>query len=53
MLIIKNPNIPVFGSISEKKADAIEYAKMYDYLPHKVEKIEQKRRKNRSEICDC
>jgi hypothetical protein len=36
--------IPVFGSFSEKKSEAIEYAKMYNGLPHKVEEIERKRR---------
>lgn len=41
------PNIPVFGSISEKKSEAMEYAKMYDYLPNKVEQIEQKRKEER------
>lgn len=38
------PNIPVFGSLSEKKSEAMEYAKMYDCLPNKVEQIEQKRK---------
>ncbi len=36
--------IPVFGSLSEKKSEAMEYAKMYNNLPNKVEEIEQKRR---------
>lgn len=40
----KYPNIPVSGSFSEKKSDAMEYAKMYDNLPHKVEQIEQRRK---------
>ena len=40
----KFPNMPVTGSFSEKKSEAMEYAKMYDYLPHKVEQIEQKRK---------
>lgn len=35
--------IPVAGSFSEKKSDAMEYAKMYNGLPHKVEQIERKR----------
>lgn len=35
--------IPVSGSFSEKKSEAMEYAKMYNGLPHKVEEIEQKR----------
>ena len=34
--------IPIAGSFSEKKSDAIEYAKMYNLLPNKVEEIEQK-----------
>lgn len=36
--------IPVCGSFSEKKSEAMEYAKMYDGFPHKVEEIEQKRK---------
>ena len=36
--------IPVSGSFSEKKSEAVEYAKMYDGLPHKVEEIEQRRK---------
>ncbi len=36
--------IPVFGSFSEKKSEALEYAKMYDNLPHKVEEIEKRRK---------
>ena len=36
--------IHVNGSFSEKKSEAIEYAKMYDGLPHKVEEIEQRRK---------
>lgn len=35
--------IPVAESFSEKKSDAMEYAKMYNGLPHKVEQIERKR----------
>lgn len=37
--------IPVFGSFSEKKSEAMEYAKMKDWLPNKVEEIEQRRHK--------
>lgn len=37
------PDIPVGGSFSAKKSDAMEYAKMYDYLPHKVEQVEARR----------
>ena len=38
------PYIPVSGSFSERKSDAVEYAKMYNGLSHKVEEIEQKRK---------
>ena len=34
-------NIPVSGSFLEKKIDAMEYAKMMNYLPNKVEEIER------------
>lgn len=37
--------IPVSGSFSEKKSEAMEYAKMYNFLPNKVEQIEQRRKK--------
>lgn len=37
--------IPIACSFCEKKSDAMEYAKMYMCLPHKVEQIEQKRHK--------
>lgn len=37
-------HVPVFGSFSEKRRDAAEYAKMYNGLPHKVDEIERKRR---------
>lgn len=36
--------VPVSGSFSEKKSEAMEYAKMYSGLPHKVEEIEQRRK---------
>lgn len=36
--------VPVAGSFCEKKADAREYAKMMNGLPHRVEQIEQRRR---------
>ena len=36
--------IPVSGSFSEKKSDAMEYAKMYNLLPNKVEEIEQRQK---------
>lgn len=32
------------GSFSEKKSEAMEYAKMYNCLPNKVEKIEERRK---------
>lgn len=38
------PYLPVAGSFSEKKSEAMEYAKMYNLLPNKVEQIEQRRR---------
>lgn len=38
--------IPISGSFCEKKSDAMEYAKMYNGLPHRVNEIEK--RKNRS-----
>ncbi len=37
-------NIPVSGSFSEKKSESMEYAKMYNCLPNKVEVIERKRK---------
>lgn len=43
------PYIPVSGSFSERKSDAMEYAKMYNLLPHKVEKIEARRRSEKDE----
>lgn len=36
--------IPVSGSFSKKRSEANEYAKMYNYLPNKVEEIEQRRK---------
>ena len=36
--------IPISGSFSEKKSEAMEYAKMYNLLPNKVEQIEQRRK---------
>lgn len=38
------PYIPVSRSFSEKKSEAMEYAKMYNLLPNKVEQIEQERK---------
>lgn len=37
------PYVPVGGSFSAKKSEAMEYAKMYNGLPHKVEQIEARR----------
>ena len=37
---------PITGSFCEKKSEAMEYAKMYNGLPHKVEQIEERRREN-------
>ena len=37
------PNIPVGGSISEKRSISAEYAKMMNYLPNRVEEIEKAR----------
>lgn len=39
------PCIPVCGSISKTKSEALEYAKMMNFLPNRVEEIEQKRKK--------
>ena len=41
--------IPCFGSFCEKKSDAMEYAKMYNGLPHRVEKIEKEKGMCRNE----
>ena len=40
----KFPYIPVSGSFSERKSDAMEYAKMYNLQPNKVEEIEQRKK---------
>lgn len=37
--------IPVSGSFSEKKSEAMEYAKMMNGLPNKVEEIEKRKMK--------
>lgn len=39
------PYIPCAGTFCEKRSEALEYAKMYNGLPHKVGKIEEKRRR--------
>lgn len=36
--------VPVSGSLSENKSEAMEYAKMYNLLPNKVEEIERRRK---------
>lgn len=36
--------IPICGSFLEKKSEAREYAKMYNFLPNKVEQIEERRK---------
>ncbi len=43
------PYIPCFGSFCERKSDAMEYAKMYNGLPNKVEKIEASRKARKME----
>ena len=37
-------HIPMSGSFSKKRTEAMEYAKMYNNLPNKVEEIEQSRK---------
>lgn len=37
--------IPISGSFSKKRTEAMEYAKMYNNLPNKAEEIEQRRKK--------
>lgn len=39
------PYVPITGSFSDKKSEAREYAKMYMFLPNKVQEIEEKKRK--------
>ena len=36
--------IPIAGSFSRNKGEAMEYEKMYNGLPHKVEQIEARKR---------
>lgn len=38
------PYVPVSGSFSEKKSETMEYAKMYNLLPNRVQQIEDARR---------
>lgn len=47
------PYIPVVGSFSKKRSEAMEYAKMYNLLPNKVEKIEQRRKAVFIAECGC
>lgn len=42
--------IPISGSFCEKKSDAMEYAKMYDGLPHNVNKIEERKKRKFEEF---
>lgn len=37
------PYIPIMGSFCENKNEAMEFAKMYAGLPHRVSEIEKKR----------
>jgi hypothetical protein len=37
------PYVPCFGSFCEKKSEAMEYAKMYSGLPHRVIEIERRK----------
>lgn len=37
------PYIPIIGSFCEKRSEAMEFAKMYAGLPHRVSEIEKKR----------
>lgn len=41
--------IPAFGSFCEKKSDAMEYAKMYNGLPHRVSEIEKREKQKLEE----
>lgn len=41
--------IPCFGSFCEKKSDAMEYAKMYNGLSHRVGEIEKRKKQNLEE----
>ena len=38
--------IPIAGSFSRNKSEAMEYAKMYNNLPNRVEQIERKRKES-------
>lgn len=45
--------IPVSGSLSERKLEAEEYAKMMDCLPNRVQQIEDRRKAEfEREYCD-
>lgn len=43
------PYVPCFGSFCEKKSDALEYAKLYNGKLHKVDKIEENKRKKQED----
>lgn len=43
-------NVPCGDSFCEKKSEAREYAKMYNYLQHKVCKIESQMKRNRDDL---
>lgn len=45
--------IPVSGSFSEKKSEAMEYAKMCNCLPNKVEEIEKRKMKEFRKQMNC
>lgn len=38
--------VPIAGSFSQNKGEAMEYAKMYNGLPHRAEEIERKRKES-------
>lgn len=43
------PYVPYFGSFCEKEREAMEYAKMLNGLPHRVDAVEQKYKKRQQE----
>ena len=46
------PYIPCFGTFCKAKSDAMEYAKMYNWKQHNVERIERKKReKSTDAVC--
>lgn len=44
------PYVPYFGSFCEKKSEAMEYAKMCNGLPHRVNEIEERRKRSGGEL---